>query len=88
MPIDNVSTNKGTLQHRGYTSAVDSFCDRAQGQEVGGQLYLSMATRVWMDHGGDPKVKGINGYLYFEIHNKRDEKHVVDGKALANSRGN
>jgi hypothetical protein len=80
MAIDDVKTNNGQISRRGYNSAVDFFCDEAGGQTVGGQLYLSMANRVWLDYGGDPATTGINGYVYFEIHNKRDSDHVVDGK--------
>lgn len=81
MAVNNVKTNHDTVERTGYNVAVDKFCDAAHGQEVGGKLFLSMATRVWLGYGGDPKSTGINGYVYFEIHNKQNDKHIVDGKA-------
>lgn len=82
MPVNNVKTNHDAIERHGFNPAVDRFCDAANGQEVGAGLFLSMATRVWLDYGGDPKSTGINGYVYFEIHNKQKEKHVVDGEYL------
>ena len=83
MPINDIKTNHDKIQRRGYNSAVDLFCDKAQGQTLGGKLYLSLATRVWMNFGKNPKSHGNNGYVYFEIHNKRDGDHVVDGKSFS-----
>jgi hypothetical protein len=80
MAVNNVKTNHDTVERTGYNAAVDRFCDAADRQEVGASLYLSMATRVWLDYGGDPTYTGLNGYVYFEIHNKQKDKHVVDGQ--------
>jgi len=80
MPVNDVSTNHGQIGRVGYNSAVDNFCGKAGGQKVGGKKYLSMATRVWLDYGGNPETTGINGYVYFEIHNKRDSDHDVNSK--------
>jgi hypothetical protein len=80
MAVNDISTNQGQIQRRGFNSAVDFFCDRAGGQTLGGQLFLSMATRVWLDYGGNPETTGLNGYVYFEIHNKRDSDHKVDSR--------
>jgi hypothetical protein len=85
MAVNNVKTNHDTVERTGYTTAVDKFCDAANGQEVGSKLFLSMATRVWLGYGGDPKSTGLNGYVYFEIHNKQNDKHIVDGKAWSPS---
>jgi hypothetical protein len=82
MPVNNVKTNHDTVERTGYSTAVDKFCNAANGQEVGATLFLSMATRVWLGYGADPRTTGINGYVYFEIHNKQNDKHIVDGKIL------
>jgi hypothetical protein len=81
MAIEDVKTNNGQITRRGYHSAVDFFCDQAGGQTVGRQQYLSLANRVWLDYGGNPATTGINGYVYFEIHNKQDSDYVVDCKS-------
>ena len=80
MPIDDISTNHGQITRRGFNSAVDFFCDKAHGQTLGGKLYLSLATRVFINFGKDPRTYGINGYVYFEIHNKLKEEHMIDGR--------
>lgn len=80
MAINDVKTNHGAIGRVGFNAAVNSFCGKAAGQKLGGKKYLSMATRVWFSYGGDPETTGINGYVYFEIHNKQDSDHVVDGK--------
>lgn len=82
MPIDDISTNHGQIKRRGFNSAVDFFCDQAHGQTIGGNLYLSLATRAFLSFGKNPTEHGNNGYVYFEIHNKLDEDHIVDGKSL------
>ncbi|CAI6287452.1 unnamed protein product [Periconia digitata] len=79
MAIDNVKTNNNAIERRGYNGAVDLFCAKAAGQNVGKDKFLSMASRVWLDYGGNPSTTGINGYVYFEIHNKKEEGgHVVN----------
>ncbi|KAF2123227.1 hypothetical protein BDV96DRAFT_639767 [Lophiotrema nucula] len=81
MAVDDVFTNNGAIHRRGYNTAVDGFCDMAHGKLVGAenQKYLSMATRVWLSGGGRPEEYGINGYVYFEVHNKINGGHTVDG---------
>ncbi|KAF2682601.1 hypothetical protein K458DRAFT_390526 [Lentithecium fluviatile CBS 122367] len=79
MAVNNVKTNHDTVERTGFNTAVDKFCNAAHGAEVGAKLFLSMATRVWLGYGADPKTTGINGYVYFEIHNKQNDKHIVDG---------
>ena len=75
----DVSTNNGEIPRRGYVSAVDAFCQAADGQIVGASSYLSMATRVFINDGGDPASNGDNGYVYFEIHNQQKTgDHKVD----------
>ncbi|KAF1959353.1 hypothetical protein CC80DRAFT_406684, partial [Byssothecium circinans] len=54
MAVNNVKTNHDAIQRSGYNSAVDSFCDKAAGQTVGKDKFLSMATRVWLDYSGNP----------------------------------
>jgi len=79
MAINSISTNHGQIQRIGYNAAVDSFCLKAGGQKVASGKFLSLATRVWLNYGGNPETTGINGYVYFEIHNKRAAEHSVDG---------
>lgn len=81
MAIDNVKTNQGTVQRVGYNFAADAFCDKANGVEVAAGAYTSMATRVWLDYGGNPETTGLNGWVYFEIHNKQSGPHFVEGIA-------
>lgn len=81
--MNNVNTNHGKITRVGFNTAVDIFCSKAAGQKVGADKYLSMATRVWLDYGGAPDVTGINGYIFFEVHNKRATEHTVDGKLTA-----
>lgn len=80
MAADDVRTNNGQIAHLGYNTAVNVFCDRAGNQTLGGNEYLSMAERVWLDYGQNPATTGVNGYVYFEIHNDKAGNHVVDGK--------
>jgi hypothetical protein len=82
MAINDVKTNHGTVQRIGYNTAVDSFCNKAAGVTVGAGAYTSMATRVWLDYGGNPETTGLNGWVYFEVHNKQNSAHVVDGKLM------
>lgn len=83
MAVNDVKTNNGAVQRVGYNTAVDTFCNKAAGVEVGAGAYTSMATRVWLDYGGDPKSVGVNGWVYFEVHNKQSSGHVVDGKSTS-----
>ncbi|KAF2269068.1 hypothetical protein CC78DRAFT_564830 [Lojkania enalia] len=79
MQIDDIKTNHDQIQRRGFNSAVDFFCDEAHDQTLGAGLYLSLATRVYINYGKDPKYYGINGYVYFEVYNKMNKGHVIDG---------
>lgn len=81
MARDDVSSNNGEVPRRGYLTAVAGFCEQATGQIVPAGGYLSLATRVFLDGGGDPSTYGIPGYVYFEVHNKQSSaSHTVDGK--------
>jgi hypothetical protein len=79
MAFNEITTNHGKVSHRGFNTAVDFFCDKAGGQTVGGKKYFSLANRVWLDYGGDPTTTGLNGYVYFEIHNNLGTNYIVDG---------
>lgn len=80
MASNDVKTNHGTVQRIGYNTAVDAFCNKAAGVSVGASAYTSPATRVWLDYGNNPETTGVNGWIFFEIHNKQNSPHVVDGK--------
>jgi hypothetical protein len=81
MARDDVSSNNGEIPRRGYLTAVAEFCQQANGQIVPAGGYLSLATRVFLDGGGDPSTSGIPGYVYFEVHNKQSSNsHTVDGE--------
>jgi hypothetical protein len=81
MARDDVSSNNGEIPRRGYLTAVAEFCQQANGQTVPAGGYLSLATRVFLDGGGDPSTNGIPGYVYFEVHNKQSSApHTVDGE--------
>ncbi|GAP87700.2 putative altered inheritance of mitochondria protein 6 [Rosellinia necatrix] len=78
MAIPDVTIGAGTDRRRGFTSAVNSFCDMASGRTVASQDYLSMATEVFLNGGMNPSSYGLLGYVYFEIHNKLSSAHTVD----------
>ncbi|KAF2652578.1 hypothetical protein K491DRAFT_635379 [Lophiostoma macrostomum CBS 122681] len=78
MAVNDVKTNHGAISRVGYNSAVNNFCNKAGGQTVPGNQYLTMATRIWADYGGDPTTTGLNEYVYFEIHNKLGSSHAVN----------
>ncbi|KAJ2990295.1 hypothetical protein NUW58_g3024 [Xylaria curta] len=78
MAISDVKIGGGTDQRRGFTSAVNAFCDLAGGKAVASQDYLSMATEVFLNGGKNPSNYGLLGYVYFEIHNKLGSAHTVD----------
>jgi len=80
MAVNDVKTNNGRVQRIGYNTAVDNFCNKAGGNTLGAGSYLSMATRVWLDYGNNPQTTGLNGWVYFEIHNKQNSDHAVDGE--------
>jgi hypothetical protein len=84
MARDDVKTNNGEISRRGYLNAVASFCKEADGKTVGGGDFLSMATRVFLDGGGDPTSSGTNGYVFFEVHNnQKSDSHTVNCKQLS-----
>ncbi|RYP91551.1 hypothetical protein DL770_002331 [Monosporascus sp. CRB-9-2] len=65
MVIDDVSIAGGGDNRKGYNTAVDEFCEQADGQSVGPDGYLSLATEVFLNGGKDPEVYGLLGYVYF-----------------------
>jgi hypothetical protein len=84
MARDDVKTNHGEIARRGYLSAVAAFCKQANGKTVGAGDFLSMATRVFLDGGGDPTSSGTNGYVFFEVHNKQQsDSHTIASKQLS-----
>lgn len=85
MARDDVSSNNGEIPRRGYLTAVAEFCEQASGQTVPAGGYLSLATRVFLDGGGNPSTNGIPGYVYFEVHNKQNSaSHTVDCEYMYN----
>lgn len=78
MAVNSIKTNHQQIQRIGYNSAVDNFCTKAGGQRVTSKKYLSMAGRVWLGYGGNPEMTGINGFVYFEIHNNGGGEYAVD----------
>ena len=85
MARDDVSSNNGEIPRRGYLTAVADFCEHASGKTIPAGGYLSLATRVFLDGGGDPSTNGIPGYVYFEVHNKQNSaSHTVDGEYMYN----
>ncbi|KAI0400351.1 hypothetical protein F4802DRAFT_585230 [Xylaria palmicola] len=78
MAIPDVAIGGGSDTRRGFTSAVNTFCDMAGGRSVKSQDYLSMATEVFLNSGMNPSSYGLLGYVYFEIHNKLSSTHTVD----------
>ncbi|KAI1814819.1 hypothetical protein GGS20DRAFT_585081 [Poronia punctata] len=78
MAIDDVEIGQGGDKRVGFGSAVQKFCEMADGETVKKDDYLSMATEVYLDGGGDPSTNGILGFVYFEIHNKQDDDHTVE----------
>ena len=67
MPRDDVSIAGGSEPRTGFSTAVQSFCDKADGQTVAENGYLSMATEVFQSNGKDPSTYGIIGYVYCKI---------------------
>ncbi|KAH8205164.1 hypothetical protein TruAng_000729 [Truncatella angustata] len=78
MPCDDVLIAGGSETRLGFASAVQTFCNAADGQKVGPGDYLSMATEVFHNGGKDPSTYGVIGYAYFEIHNKIDQDHIIE----------
>jgi hypothetical protein len=78
MAVNSIKTNHQQIQRIGYNSAVDNFCAKAGGQHVASKKYLSMAGRVWLSYGGNPETNGVNGFVYFEIHNNGGGEYAVD----------
>ncbi|KAI1267321.1 hypothetical protein F5Y18DRAFT_379882 [Xylariaceae sp. FL1019] len=78
MAVPDVAIGSNTDSRQGFTRAITKFCSEANGLTVASQGYLSMATEVYLDGGGNPPVYGLLGYVYFEIHNKQSTAHVVN----------
>lgn len=68
MPRDNVFIAGGSTEERvGFSTAVQTFCDAANGQEVAAGDYLSMATEVFLSGGKDPSTYGLIGFVYCKL---------------------
>ncbi|RYP46605.1 hypothetical protein DL768_007227 [Monosporascus sp. mg162] len=78
MAIDDVLIADGGDSRKGYNTAVDEFCEQADGRNVGPDGYLSLATEVFLNGGKDPEMYGLLGYVYFEVHNKQGSDHTVE----------
>ncbi|KAL7623741.1 Altered inheritance of mitochondria protein 6 [Parahypoxylon ruwenzoriense] len=63
MPRDDVKIAQGTDTRRGFSTAVQAFCNAANGMTVKPSGYLSMATEVFLNDGKDPTTYGILGFL-------------------------
>ncbi|KAH8168028.1 hypothetical protein CIB48_g209 [Xylaria polymorpha] len=64
MAIPDVPIGSGTDMRKGFTSAVNQFCNMADGKTVKSQDYLSMATEVFLNGGMNPMSYGLLGYVY------------------------
>ena len=64
MPRNDVTIGQGTDTRCGFNTAVQIFCDAANGQVVAPSGYLSMATEVFLNGGNDPTTYGILGFVY------------------------
>ncbi len=64
MPRDDVAIAQGTDTRKGYSSAVQAFCNAANGQTVKANGFLSMATEVFLSGGKAPATYGIVGFVY------------------------
>ncbi|KAI1136314.1 hypothetical protein F5Y05DRAFT_390958 [Hypoxylon sp. FL0543] len=84
MPRDDVMIAQGTDTRKGFSTAVQAFCNAANGQTVEPGGYLSMATEVFLSGGKDPTVYGILGFVYFEVHNKLDSNHTISTQDCEN----
>ncbi|KAK6066340.1 hypothetical protein SCUP234_12120 [Seiridium cupressi] len=78
MPRENVFIAGGGEERVGFGSAVQTFCDAADGQTVASNGYLSMATEVFQSGGKNPETYGVIGFVYFEVHNKQSDDHKVE----------
>ena len=67
MPREDVSIGQDTDTRSGYNSAVDRFCDAADGETLGsGDTYLSYATETELNFGKAPAEYGQFGFVYCE----------------------
>lgn len=64
MPRNDVAIAQGTDRRRGFSTAVQVFCDAADGKTVPAGGYLSMATEVFLNGGKDASTNGVVGYVY------------------------
>ena len=65
MPRDDVEIGQGTDERSGFDSAVDRFCDQADGETLAsGDSYLSLATETELSFGKPPAEYGQYGFVY------------------------
>lgn len=64
MPASEISIGNGTDIRPGYDSAVQRFCDAADGHTVMPDEHLSMATEVYLNGGKDASIYGVQGFAY------------------------
>ncbi|KAH6652373.1 hypothetical protein BKA67DRAFT_637924 [Truncatella angustata] len=79
MPCDDVLIAGGSETRLGFASAVQTFCNAADGQKVGPGDYLSMATEVFHNGGKDPSTYGVIGYAYYASCQRYFDALSVDG---------
>ncbi|RYP18029.1 hypothetical protein DL765_004145 [Monosporascus sp. GIB2] len=58
-----------------------SFCEEADGQTVGPDGYLSLATEVFLNGRKDTKKYGLLGYAYSKVLSKQGSGHIVESAA-------
>ncbi|KAI1385299.1 uncharacterized protein F4822DRAFT_432147 [Hypoxylon trugodes] len=83
MPREDVTIAQGSDSRRGFSTAVETFCNAANGQIVKPSGYLSLATEVFLNGGKDPATYGILGFVYFEVHNKETTDHTISAEDCA-----
>ena len=64
MPRNDVTIAQGTDHRTGFSTAVQVFCDAANGKTVPAGGYLSMATEVFLNGGKDASTNGVVGFVY------------------------
>ncbi|CAH0040888.1 unnamed protein product [Clonostachys rhizophaga] len=77
MPRDDVKIGQGTDTRPGFSTAVQKFCSAVNGQVVKPSGYVSLATEIFLSSGKAPTSYGIQGYVYFEVHNKESSDHTI-----------
>lgn len=66
MPRDDVQIAQGTDTRKGYSTAVQEFCSKVNGQTVPTGGYLSMSTEVYLNGGQNPATYGVVGFVNCE----------------------